>query len=308
MQEIVARKPVFLDYVEKLVKVHTSSNDLDKAREVITTSLAANDCNIDLWTFYINWSLENDYINRDDAEKTKEVFEDARAKVGTHPMSWKIWKKYADFEILRDMKDSNEWKRSSDMIIGSDASNLNQAEDHRVTNSAGSSSSLNTTNLIYYTALCAQVLDIDDLLRDYAVFIDANFDKLKDSITSQNPPEFREERPNLLNHFLESNNDKATFQSIIARLGDKAREEISKRAPFEGALKTFYYDPSNVTNPVLVNEKDNWKNYIQAETGQGNYQHALMLYKRMLIPFYDDFSVWKDYIDFLSNYMKNVEK
>jgi hypothetical protein len=307
LEEIVARKPVFLDYVEKLVKVHTNSNDLDKAREVITTSLAANDCNLDMWSFYINWSLENDYINRDDETKTKEIFEEARAKVGTHPMAWKIWKKYADFEILRDMKDSKEWKRNSDLLIGSEASNQN-SDGHRVTNSASSSPSVNTTNLIYYTALCAQVLDIDDLLSEYSRFIDLNFDKLKESITSQNPPEFRDERPNLLNHFLESNNDKATFQSIIARLGDKAREEISKRAPFEGALKTFHYDPSNATSTDLVNEKDNWKNYIQMETGEGNYQNAQLLYKRMLIPFYDDLSVWKDYIDFLATHMNNVEK
>lgn len=264
------RKPVYVDYTDKLLDLYESANDLDKAREVLTTSLTVNDSNIDLWSLYINWSLKHDFINKNDEERTKEVFEDARSKVGTHPKAWRIWKKYAEFELMRDNK--------------------------------------NTTNLIYYTALCAQVEDIDSLMADYTKFIEVNFDKLKDLITSENPAEFKNEKPNLLNHFLESNTDKVTFIQIMNRLADKAREENSRRAPFENALATFTYHETNHKNSALRNEKENWKSYIQMERGSNNTQNVVSLYKRMLVPFYDDFSVWKDYIDYLGNQMNLIEK
>lgn len=232
--------------------------------------MKANECSIGLWGLNLNFTLENDYINRRDEEKTKEIFEKARAKVGTHPNSWKIWKKYAEFEIMRDNK--------------------------------------NITNLIYYSALCALIDDVDGLMADYTKFVETHFDKLKDYITSENPPEFKDEKPNLLNHFLEANNDKESFLTIINRLADKAREEKNRRAPFENALNTLSYAVDNITNPALKTEKDNWKNYIDMEKGVGNHQNAVMLYKRMLIPFFDDFSVWKDYIEFLSTHMNEPDK
>ena len=133
------RKPVYVDYIDKLLDLYEVSNDLEKAREVIVASLAANETNVELWALYINWTLKNDYINKGDDERTKEVFEDARSKVGSHPKAWRIWKKYAEFELMRDNK--------------------------------------NTTNLIYYTALCSQLEDIDSLIADYTQFVDSSFDK-----------------------------------------------------------------------------------------------------------------------------------
>jgi hypothetical protein len=103
-QEIVDRKPVFVDYIEKLVKLYEGNGDPDKARETIVKCIKINDCNIDLWSFYLNWTLEVDYIGRRDEDKTKEIFEEARSKIGTHPKAFKFWKKYAEFELIRDNK------------------------------------------------------------------------------------------------------------------------------------------------------------------------------------------------------------
>ena len=221
-------------------------------------------------TVFVYWSIENDYILNRDEEKTKEVFEEARSKVGTHPYSWKIWKKYADFELLRDNK--------------------------------------NNINLIYYTALCSQVFEMDELVTEYTEFINTNFDKLKDLITSENPIEFRDEKPNLLNHFLESNNDKATFVNIITRLAEKAKSEISKRAPFEEALAIHRYEIDNQSSEQATKEIDNWRNYIEVEKAGGNFHKVVMLYKRMLIPYFDHFLIWKEYIDFTSGYLNDIDK
>jgi hypothetical protein len=112
----------------------------------------------------------------------------------------------------------------------------------------------------------------------------------------------------LLNHFLESNNDKDTFKTIIGRLGEKAKEEIDRRAPFESALHTFSYTIDNSTNYELKTEKENWKSYLHMEKADNNYQNVKMLYKRMLVTFYDDFSVWRDYIDYLASTMSQIDK
>ena len=162
--------------------------------------------------------------------------------------------------------------------------------------------------MIYYTALCSQVFEMDELLLEYTDFINSNFDKLKDLITSENPIEFRDEKPNLLNHFLESNNDKATFVNIISRLADKAKSEISKRAPFEEALTIHRYEPGNQSSEQAIKEIDNWRNYIEVEKAGGNYHKVVMLYKRMLIPYFDQFLIWKEYIDFTSGYLNDIDK
>jgi len=270
LQEIVNRKPMFVEYVSKLAKLLTNMKDPDQARDTFTHSLKINDTNIDIWFYYINWSIENDYILKKDEEKTKQIFEDARSKVGTHPRAWKIWRKYADFEMLRDKK--------------------------------------NTTNLIYYSALCAELDDVDALIEDYTKFIDANFDKLKETITNENPPEFKNEKPNLLNHFLESNNDKSGFKTIITRLAEKAKEQVEKRAPYENSIQIIDYDLSNSTNPVLAAEKEHWNKYLEWQKGENDVPKSAMLYKRMLIPFFDDFSVWKDYIDFVLTFQNSVDE
>lgn len=261
---------MYTDYVEKLAKIYTTNGDFDKARGVFTAALAANDANIDIWEIYVYWSLENDYIGGKDEEKTKEVFEAARTRVGSHPQAWGIWKKYVDFELLRDNK--------------------------------------NTINLIYYTALCSQVFAIDELVSEYTKFIDEHFDKLKDLITSENPAEFKEEKPNLLNHFLESNNDKATFLNIVNRLADMARAEVDKRLPFEGSLRALSYDVGNLANEQLAGEMGNWRNYIDMEKTEANYQKAAMLYKRMLIPYFDSLPAWKEYIEFASGYLGDIDR
>ena len=136
---------------------------------------------------------------------------------------------------------------------------------------------------------------MDELLDEYTIFINLNFDKLKDLITSENPIEFRDEKPNLLNHFLESNNDKATFVNIIARLAEKAKDEINKRAPFEEALTIHRYEVGNQSSDQATKEMDNWRNYIEVEKSGGNYHKVVMLYKRMLIPYFDHFLIWKEY-------------
>lgn len=149
---------------------------------------------------------------------------------------------------------------------------------------------------------------MDELLDEYTIFINLNFDKLKDLITSENPIEFRDEKPNLLNHFLESNNDKATFVNIIARLAEKAKDEINKRAPFEEALTIHRYEVGNQSSDQATKEMDNWRNYIEVEKSGGNYHKVVMLYKRMLIPYFDHFLIWKEYIDFTSGYLNDIEK
>lgn len=270
LEEIIIRKPVYEEYIEKLVAIHDKANDPDKARETITNCIEANDSNLDLWMFYINWTLSNDYIAKRDEDKTKEIFEEARSKIGTHPQSWCFWKKYIEFEIMRDNK--------------------------------------NTTNLIYYTALCAKVDNIDALKEEYVQFLNLHFDKLKELISSENPAEFKDEKPTLLNHFCEAANDKDSFIKIIERLAEKAKDENNRRAAFENSLSIFSYSPNNTSDANLKVEKETWKSYIQSEKTDNNYQNVQMLYKRMMIPFYDDFSVWQEYIDYLANTMSQVNK
>ena len=243
---------------------------MEKSREVITKCIEANECNMGLWEFYLHWTLSNDYIAKHDEDKTKEIFEQARSKIGNHPKAWNFWKKYAGFEAMRDNK--------------------------------------NTTNLIYYTALCAGIDNIDELMLDYRTFLNDNFDKLKELISSENPQEFKDEKPTLLNHFCEAANDKDNFIKIIEGLAEKAKEKSNKRSAFENALTISTYSLSNVSNPDLKIEKETWKSYIQSEKSENNYQNVQMLYKRMLVPFYDDFSIWKEYIDYLSNTMSQVDK
>jgi len=166
----------------------------------------------------------------------------------------------------------------------------------------------NSTNLIYYCALLAKVEGIDQLKEEYLKFLDANFDSLKDSITSENPPEFKEEKPTLLNYFLEASNDKENFIKIMTDLLDKAKEGNATRSAYEQAFTCTSYSVENISDDSLKKEKETWKSYIDKEKAERNYQGVQMLYKRMLVPFYDDFSVWKDYIDYLSNTMGQVEK
>ena len=279
LTEIVRRKPILNKYIEDLVKIHTSNGDFSTARKLFEDSIKINDCNIELWEIYMYWSIENDFIKSKDEERTVNVFKEGRAKVGYHPRSWRVWKTYARFEEMRDKK--------------------------------------NNINLIYYSALRAQIKDIDELMETYTSFIDKNFDQLKELISRDDAPDFRDEKPNLLSHFLESNNDKDAFLKIIHRLADKAREEIDKRIVYESSITQFSYNlnfdiSTNEANPDpernLAAEKENWKSYIEMEKREGDQQRTLTLFKRMLVPFYDDFSVWNDYANYLAITVKDVPK
>lgn len=270
LNEIVTRKPVYNQYIERLVTVHDNANEQDKSRELLQGCLEANECNLDLWIFYLNWSLSNDYIANKDEEKTREVFEEARSKIGKHPQAWKFWEKYAQFDTMC----------------------LNN----------------NSTNFIYYCALLAKIEDLDTLREVYLKFIDEKFDSLKDLISSENPPEFKDEKPTLMGHFLDASNDKDNFVKIIEDLFTKAKGEITERSSYERSFTTLSYAPSNASNDALKQEKETWKSYIDKEKTACNYQGVQMLYKRMLIPFYDDFSVWEEYIDYLANTMSQVDK
>jgi hypothetical protein len=269
LSEVIRRKPIYTDFIEKLVKIHTANNDISAARKLFEDSFKVNDSNLELWEVYVYWSIENDFIKNKDEERTAGVFSEAKAKVGSHPRSWRLWKTFANFENMRNKK--------------------------------------NNMNLIYYTALRNQIKDVDELMVEYTKFLDTHFNDLKELISREDAPDFKDEKPNLLNHFLESNNDKESFVNIITKLAEKAREEVNKRIVYESSLSMFNYlhttDKQN-----LVAERDNWRNYIEMESSQGDVQRVQILYKRMLVPFYDDFSVWNDYINYTADTIKDVQK
>lgn len=238
-------------------------------KSVLTNFSQANDCNLEIWETYVYWSIENDFIKNKDEERTAAVFADFKARCGNHPRSWGIWQYYAKFESMRNKK--------------------------------------NNMNLIYYSAMRAQIKDLDDLMSEYTQFLEKNFNDVKELISREDAPDFKNEKPTLLNHFLESNNDKETFLGIINRLAEKVREEVNKRLIYESSLSTFSYALNYNQDQNSVMEKENWRSYIDMEKAEEDQQRVIMLYKRMLVPFYDDLDVWDEYIDYLCNTVKDVK-